>query len=469
MKDFNLKSHHLSWLAARLLACLAAAGAGTAAWAGYGNAIELKLANGDKRVPVTMTLSFGNCAFYQGPATITVNPGDFYRIGFVHDPASRCNSQSGSLVIGVNGNTRKAYFVFNESGPLWLDTRPPAPPLVGRFSRIGNGSDNGGEFLWESPTMFVLAGVGKPKGRWALVCQQFCDVTIRNEISSSSSTEKTAMQETTKAISVALEAGVEFEAFSAKTSVTASQEQKLGSSMSQMTSTGMLEAREQKIGFTQEQMTALNLFGVWQWTVTTSLNDGSASVFKTTMFTCTPDGESPRYLPGSAQDLAACRAKVASAPPPPAPPTPAPPIPVPAPAPVPAPVPAPAPAAVVSAGTVVSLLGAHGMFVVAEADGRAYANRNAAGSSGRFSMISNTDGSVSFKSAQGRYLVAEGNGTVNANRDAIGPWEKFAMIRNANGTVSFKTAHGKYLVAEPDGRLNANRDQIGAWESFRLQ
>lgn len=127
----------------------------------------------------------------------------------------------------------------------------------------------------------------------------------------------------------------------------------------------------------------------------------------------------------------------------------------------------PAPAA--ATPQVISLRGAHGKFVVAEPDGRAYANRAAAGPWERFAMLSNADGTVSFRGAHGKYLVAEADGTVNANRNAVGPWEKFALIRNADGTVSFRSAHGKYLVAEPDGRLNANRAQIGPWETFRLQ
>ncbi len=50
-------------------------------------------------------------------------------------------------------------------------------------------------------------------------------MSIRNEVSTSTSTDKTSLQETTRAISVALEDGVEFEGFSAKTTVTASEEQ----------------------------------------------------------------------------------------------------------------------------------------------------------------------------------------------------------------------------------------------------
>jgi hypothetical protein len=116
----------------------------------------------------------------------------------------------------------------------------------------------------------------------------------------------------------------------------------------------------------------------------------------------------------------------------------------------------------------VSLLGAHGKYVGAEANGAAAVTRAAIGPAEQLFLSTNADGTVSFRSARGKYLVAEANGVMNANRDAIGPWEKFVVSRNADGSVSFRTAHGKFVVAEADGRLNANRDAIGPWESFRL-
>lgn len=127
------------------------------------------------------------------------------------------------------------------------------------------------------------------------------------------------------------------------------------------------------------------------------------------------------------------------------------------------------PAASIANGSVVSLLGAHGAFVVAEQDGRAFANRGAVGPWEKLTMTANADGTWSFRSAHGKYFGAANDGSMRADRDAIGAQEKFMLIRNNDGTVAFKTSFGKYVVAEPDGRLNANRDAIGPWESFKLR
>lgn len=119
-------------------------------------------------------------------------------------------------------------------------------------------------------------------------------------------------------------------------------------------------------------------------------------------------------------------------------------------------------------GTQITLLSAHGKYVVAESDGNMNANRNVVGPWERFTLIVNTDGTVSFLSAHGKYAVAESNGAMNANRNQIGPWEKFTRINNSDGTVSFRSVHGKYVVAESNGKMNANRNRIGSWEKFYL-
>ena len=116
----------------------------------------------------------------------------------------------------------------------------------------------------------------------------------------------------------------------------------------------------------------------------------------------------------------------------------------------------------------VSLLGSHGKYAVAEADGTMNANRDEVGPWERFILVTNADGTVSFCTYHGKFVVAEENGNLNADRVQIGPWEKFTMISNPDDTVSFQSYHGQYLVAEPDGSMNANRAEIGPWEKFQL-
>lgn len=291
---------------------IALLGLNTIAHAGYGNLIELKIANGDSKA-AKFQITPGNCAFIQEPLKLELTAGQAMRIGFTHDPGSRCDGVSGAFELTIEGNNLKTYFLFNENGPLWLEPNPPTTAYVGKqFTRLGGGSQGGGEFLWESLASPKLTA-DKPQGSWEHICSQFCEITLKQEITSSSSTDKTTSQETTTALAIALEAGIEFSGASAKTSVTASQEQKLGSSLSQSISSGKLQGKEQKIGLTADQMEEKDIFAIWQWLVTTRLSDGTSTNLTTVMYTCTPDSNPPTYLPGSDQDIKACRKKAPAA------------------------------------------------------------------------------------------------------------------------------------------------------------
>ncbi|MCP4283896.1 MAG: hypothetical protein GY926_07070 [bacterium] len=142
-------------------------------------------------------------------------------------------------------------------------------------------------------------------------------------------------------------------------------------------------------------------------------------------------------------------------------------------------------------GSLISLRGAHGKYAVADSNGRMDADSDAIGSWGKFTLISNSDGTVSLRSHGDRYVSAQGGnfnlvdllsgqslvsqlccdgpGTLWADSDAIGSWEKFTLISNSDGTFSFKSNLGRYLVAEDDGRMNADRRAIGSWEKFQLE
>ena len=67
------------------------------------------------------------------------------------------------------------------------------------------------------------------------------------------------------------------------------------------------------------------------------------------------------------------------------------------------------------------------------------------------------------------YLVAERNGKANANRRHARNWETFQPVHQGGDKYAFKSHHNKYLVAERDGSLNANRGRIGRWEQFRVE
>lgn len=119
-------------------------------------------------------------------------------------------------------------------------------------------------------------------------------------------------------------------------------------------------------------------------------------------------------------------------------------------------------------GRIVTLRSHHGKYVVAEQDGRARADREAADAWERWTVVVHGGDVVSLRSHHGKYLAAETRGGANANRDRIDAWEKWRLVRHPNGKVSFESHHGTYLVAEQDGELNANRTEIREWEMFEL-
>ncbi|MEK8106200.1 hypothetical protein NKG94_15330 [Micromonospora sp. M12] len=58
-----------------------------------------------------------------------------------------------------------------------------------------------------------------------------------------------------------------------------------------------------------------------------------------------------------------------------------------------------------------------------------------------------------------------------ANRPSAGAWETFTLVRNTDGSVSLRaTVNNRYVVAENGGAeaLIANRDAVGPWEKFDL-
>ena len=109
----------------------------------------------------------------------------------------------------------------------------------------------------------------------------------------------------------------------------------------------------------------------------------------------------------------------------------------------------------------------HNKYVVAEADGKANANRDKFDAWAFLYVTFIGEDKVQFKGPYGKYLVAESDGTVNANRTQASTWETWTAEKKGDG-LAFKSYHGKYLVAEINGELNANRNWKYAWETFKL-
>lgn len=104
------------------------------------------------------------------------------------------------------------------------------------------------------------------------------------------------------------------------------------------------------------------------------------------------------------------------------------------------------------------------------------ANRAAVGGAWEsYTLLTNSDGTVSFISQANSQVVCAENGGASpliADKAAVGgSWEAFDLINNGDGTVSFKSrANGLYVCADLNlgGQLIANRTTIGGWEKFTI-
>ncbi|MQX36349.1 hypothetical protein [Roseospira navarrensis] len=276
---------------------------------------DLHLVNGEGNPPVTFTISaaYHNC--YEGNVGIgqqigaPVGGGGYVTVTLARVQGHGCDGENGVFAIEVSNQPGVLIrFNFDNAGSLWLvDPRNIQP--VGILS--AKQSDESYVFATQ-PRQRVSAG--KVTGQWVRVCQQFCDMTFKQEITNTTTNTVETSSEIREALSVTLEAGVAFGGASASTSVTASQERSVGQRMSQELATAGMTGTETTISLSLEQMEERGLFAVWQWVATTQLSNGQSIVLTTVKYTCTPAAQPPQYLPDSPEDVQACRRQTASTP-----------------------------------------------------------------------------------------------------------------------------------------------------------
>lgn len=294
-------------------------GISTSAFAGYGHWLELRLEN-RYSTRVVFEIAESSCMGVNGSAEqngnsrrvirgnrFVVEPGGSVILGFNHDPASRCDGQPADFSVRVGTDPHLVYFRSFENGKVALNSYYPDTPYEGsEVTADGIGRSEGGRFRWGTQSSPLTAG--RPVGSWERFCQQFCDVTLKEELLNTKTQTSGQSSETKKALSVALEGGLSFPGgSSAKATVTATEENTVGRTMSRELSNATMSGQERKVLISLEQMEERNLFAVWQWVVTSSLSDGGVATLKTVKYTCTPAAEAPTYLPGSPEDVRACR------------------------------------------------------------------------------------------------------------------------------------------------------------------
>jgi hypothetical protein len=119
---------------------------------------------------------------------------------------------------------------------------------------------------------------------------------------------------------------------------------------------------------------------------------------------------------------------------------------------------------------------ANNNFVSAENAGAGFliANRAAAAGWEQFTVVNNSDGTVSLRAgANNRFVTTDlaNGGRLIASQTAIGNNEKFRMSAQAGGTVAFQAVSNNQFVSADlnvQGTLIANRASASTWERFTV-
>jgi hypothetical protein len=269
--------------------------------------IHLHIQNVDSQ-PVTVELLNDNFNCYEGPvslgqiwenlatgASVTM---DLYR---VHGHG--CDGRQGEFELKFTpgaGIYTTQHFDFDNDGHLELSSGHPNQ-YPGQLRM--NASADYTYSTYKRPAVTA----GHAIGRWDELCEQICNYSIQDAVSTSNTKTNTYSEEEKHAIEASLETGVEVEGVgSAKSTISATWEKDSGKSMSEAFARGETWTDTRTYSYTPEQMAQFHVFAVWQWIAETHLSNGTVATVRSPHITCTPDAVPPAYVPGSPEELTAC-------------------------------------------------------------------------------------------------------------------------------------------------------------------
>jgi hypothetical protein len=262
-------------------------------------------------MPVTITLLNDKNNCYEGDVPLgqiweNLAPGKQVKIRLARVQGHGCDGRQGEFELefkpGVGVNTNQ-HFDFDNSGGLELSSGHPNQ-YPGQLS---GKSPRDGSYTYTTFRQPEITS-GRAVGKWLLLCQQVCNYSAQDARTSSQTTTKTYTDEEKRAIKASLESGLEFKGVgSAKSKIEASYEKTIGHSMSESFERGETFTDTRNYVYTPEQMRTYNVFAMWQWIAETYLSNGEIITVRSPKITCTPDDNPPTYLPGSPEDLRACR------------------------------------------------------------------------------------------------------------------------------------------------------------------
>jgi hypothetical protein len=263
--------------------------------------------NSSRVVTVQLLTEQHNC--YEGQPALgtkwTLQPGAQASMFLSRVQGHGCNGRQGEFTLSfapgaANGETIQRFNFDNDGG---LNRNVDYPGFYpGSLSAMEPQTRTFTYTTWRSPVQ-----AGRAEGHWQLVCQGVCNKEITVSVTDARTNTVTDSSEIIRAVSATLEAGVQFKGIGVSGSLTSSESRRVGREMSESISHGVTNTDTEKIQFSHEEMRGLNIFSVWQWAATTTLSDNSVYVVKTARYTCTANGQTPNYLPGTEADVGACR------------------------------------------------------------------------------------------------------------------------------------------------------------------
>ncbi|MEU8152630.1 PKD domain-containing protein [Micromonospora sp. NPDC048986] len=122
-------------------------------------------------------------------------------------------------------------------------------------------------------------------------------------------------------------------------------------------------------------------------------------------------------------------------------------------------------------GQVALVSRSNGRYVTQSANESLNAAGQVVGTTEKFTVVRNSDGTVSLKASNNLYVTADASGTVSmsASRSTIGVSEKFAQVPVADANRSLKASvNGRFVIADGAGvkPLIASAATAGSWERF---
>lgn len=263
--------------------------------------------------PVKITLKDPD-ACYKGEAVGTIHhiqpgttsPGIFIQ----RERGHGCDGAFGRICIAFDppvGEKSDRCFVFTNDGGLSEFAEAGHPnPYPGKLQPRNS---TNGSYTYETYKHPDVKPSSKMVARWEKICQQVCNKSFTHTESQEVTNAKSVTEEDRKSMSLSVATGISPPATGgghASVTWTGGIEQSTSKSISNSISHGEIYSTTNHHVLALKEMQEYNIFALWRFVADTKLLNGTLITISTDEYTCTSDANTPKYLPGSREDVGAC-------------------------------------------------------------------------------------------------------------------------------------------------------------------